>query len=92
MTPTDETPETIEADYALSEEEEAPPLPDSFAQEMPANNPTHRRLRAIAGAGVPYVLLTFVEDTEQVSLDFWGVDVELLPELLVSVAAAVTPR
>lgn len=89
MRPVDETAETLEADATpLNEEEEAPQA--SYATQMPANTPTHRRLQAIAGAGVPYVFMTFVEETEQVTLDFWGVQPDELAHALTAVAQAVT--
>lgn len=74
----------------LDEETEAPQL-DASPQPrvVPENDPTHRRLAAIAGAGNVYVFLVVTPD-DQVSLEFRGVTVENLPELLRQVAAATS--
>lgn len=76
------------APYALSEEEEAPPLPDSYPRAVPLSNPTHRRLAAIAGAGNAYVFLTIPQDGSQVGIDLFGVTPDELPGLLMQVAGA----
>lgn len=89
MSPVDETAETIEADYALNEEEDVRPLPDSYPSEVPLNNPTHRRLRAMAGPGNAYLFLVIPDGGQNVSLDFWGILPEDLPEALRTVATAV---
>lgn len=75
----------------LQEEQDPQPLAASeYARiaETRRNDPTHRRLRAIAGAKVPYVLLTFPEGGE-VSIDFWGIVPEGLSGVLDAVSEAV---
>lgn len=69
----------------LAEEEEAPQF-DPVTRA--SNDPTHRRLRAIAGADNAYVFLVINQD-DQVALEFTGVLPENLPALLRQVADAV---
>lgn len=71
-----------ETDYLLDEEAEAPRL-EAGDFVVPRTDPTHRRLRAIAGADVPYLFITI---GEQVGVDFQGVHPENIAELLRSLA------
>lgn len=71
--------------FALDEEAEAPQL-DHADFVVPRTDPTHRRLRAIAGAGVPYVFVTI---GKQVGVDFQGVLPENVPALLRELADVI---
>lgn len=69
---------------ALTEEEDVPAYP----RETSPNTPTHRRLRAMAGAGNAYVFIV-IPESQDVSVDFQGIDPADLAEALRVVADAV---
>lgn len=72
----------------LQEEQDAPAL-TSAPRQVASNDPTHRRLRAIAGAGVPYVFITF--PGAEATLDFSGIEsAELLAGVLRETAEAIS--
>jgi hypothetical protein len=78
----DDSTEYIDPMAPLKEEEDVVPY---HSEPRAQNDPTHRRLRAIAGIK-PYVFLTFDDETNRVSLDFWGIPAENLSLLLTTVA------
>lgn len=77
-----------EQGLALDEEGEAPQL--STEQIRPSNDPTHRRLRAMAGAGNAYLFIVIPGDeTEQTTFDYAGLYPDAIPSALRQLAALV---
>lgn len=85
--------ENAQAPYALDEEGEAPQL-DPAGHQVRANDPTHRRLRAIAGAGNGYIFAIVPGPEahargEQVSLAYSGFYPDAVPVALRELAAGI---
>lgn len=65
----------------LDEEGEAPQLAVNALSEVHADvDPKHRRLRALAGPGNPYIFI--VASDEGTKIDFSGMDFDELPMVL----------